>query len=224
MERRYLVAALAIVATFTGFSHGFRALQAMSLDRSSESETAAVAKCWVNSAEQTVHKLRAHFHRGYSPEQAQIVAEMNLPGMQSTIAEQMSRQDISMARCAREKALQEAERTREQAMRDADHVRRDAMRMRENYKYLYAPVPPSPPIAVSIPADLERQIQREMAANQVTMHMAAEKVANIEIPSIDVETEVAPTVIVPDVKCKVKVSRQTVRDAMHGFQFGFTSK
>ena len=32
------------------------------------------------------------------------------------------------------------------------------------------------------------------------------------------------TVIVPDVKCSVKVSRQTVRDAMHGFQFGFTSK
>lgn len=224
MERRYLVAALAIVATFTGFSHGFRALHGLSFDRSAQSERAAAAKCWVNSAAQTVARVRAHFHHGYSPEQAQMVAEMNLPDMESSIAEQMSRQDTAMAHCAREKALQQAERAREQAMRDADHVRRDAMRLRESYKYQYvSPMPPSPPIAVALPSDLEQQIQKEIAVSQVQMHMAAERMGNIEIPAIHVETDVAP-MVVPDVKCKVKVSRQSLRDAMHGVQYGFTSK
>ena len=222
MERRYLVAALAIVATFTGFSHGFRALHGLSFD-GSQSERAAAAKCWVNSAAQTVARVRAHFDHAYPPEQAQMVAEMNMPGMESTIAEQMSRQETAMARCARDRALQQAERARDQAMRNAEQMRRDAMRMRENYKYMYAPVPPSAPVAYAVPADLEQRIQQQIASHQVEMQIAAEKMANIEIPEIHVDTEIGP-MVVPNVKCKVKVSRQTVRDAVHGFQYGFTSK
>ena len=75
MERRYLVAALAIVATFAVFSHGFRALQRMSVDHSENYRTMAAARCWANSAAHTVARVRSRFQHGYPgypPEQAQL--------------------------------------------------------------------------------------------------------------------------------------------------------
>jgi N-methylhydantoinase A/oxoprolinase/acetone carboxylase beta subunit len=220
MERRYLVAALAIIATFAVFSRGFHALQEMSFDHSDKNfRTMAAAKCWASSAALNIAKVRAHFHHDYPPEQAQMVAEMNLPGMESTIAEQMSRQDAAISRCAREKALQQAER-----------ARRDVMRVQEDYMRAYAPrVPSTPPtpMAFSMPSDLQQRLEAKtmarVAESQVQLQMAAEKLANIEIPAIEVETHVAP-VVVPNVQCKVKVSRQAMRDALRSYQYGFSSK
>jgi hypothetical protein len=220
MERRYLVAALAIIATFAVFSRGFHELQEMSFEHSDKNlKTMAAAKCWASSAALTVAKVRAHFHHDYPPEQAQMVAEMNLPGMESTIAEQMSRQDAAISRCAREKALQQAER-----------ARRDAMRVQEDYMRAYAPHMPSSPVmpmAFSMPADLQQRLEAKtmarVAESRVQLQMAADKLANIEIPAIDVETHVAP-VVVPNIQCKVKVSRQAMRDAMRTYQYGFSLK
>src|SRR5580704_12018702 len=138
MERRYLVAALAIIATFAVFSRGFHALQEMSFDHADRNfKTMAAAKCWANSAELSIAKVRAHLQHGYPPEQAQLVAEMNLPGMESSIAEQMSRQDEAISRCAREKAMQQAER----AQRDAARIRQDYAR---TYAHAYAHARPTP--------------------------------------------------------------------------------
>ena len=58
------------------------------------------------------------------------------------------------------------------------------------------------------------------------LEMAQEKLADIQIPSsFDVDTEVS-TDIIPNVKCKVNVSKQSIRDSMRGlqYQYGFTSK
>jgi len=222
MERRYLVAALAIIATFAVFSRGFHALEAISFDHSQKNlKTMAAAKCWASSAALSIAKVRARVHRDYPPEQAQLVAEMNLPAMESTIAEQMSRQEVAISRCAREKALQQAER-----------AHRDAMRAQQDYVRAYAvpAVPATPaPMAYAFSSDLQQRIEAKtmarLAESQVKLQMAADKLSNIEIPTIDVETHVAP-VVVPNVQCKVKVSRHAARDAVHTYQYqyGFTSK
>ncbi|HEY1731347.1 MAG TPA: hypothetical protein VGG15_06350 [Terriglobales bacterium] len=215
MERRYLVAALAIIATFAVFSRGFHALQRMSVEHSDNYRTMATARCWASSAAQTVAKVRSHFRHGYPPEQAQLVAEMNMPGMESTIAEQMARQDTAIARCARERA-----------MREADRARRDAVRIQKDYMRAYAHPTPAA-LAMAFPADLSQQIQAQIAERQVQLQAAQQKLEAIEIPAIDVDTEVTPPVA-PTVKCKVKISKQAMRDAMRGlqyqYQYGFTSR
>ncbi len=213
MERRYLVAALAIIATFAGLSRGFHALQQMSLNQSENYQAVAAARCWANSASQTVAKVRAHFRHGYPPEQAQLVAEMNMPGMESTIAEQMARQDAAVSRCARDRALQQAE-----------HARRDAMRTQKDYARMYAfPTPDPAAFAVSLPADFDQRIERSLARNQMKLEIAQERLDNIEVPAMDVHTDVS-TVTIPDVKCKVKLSKHAMRDSMRSFQYGFTSR
>jgi len=215
MERRYLVAALAIIATFVGMTHGIHALQRLSNDHSGNFEAVAMARCWANSAVQHVAKVRSHFRHDYSPEQAQMVAEMNLSAMQSSIAEQMARQDVAVSRCAREKAL-----------RAAEHARRDAIRAQQESVHAFAFATPDPQaLVVNLPSDLNQRIQAEVARNQMKTQMAQEKLAEIEIPSsVDVETQVST--VVPNVRCKVKVSKQAIRDSMRGFQYqyGFTSK
>ena len=212
MERRYLVAALAIIATFTGLSRGFHSLQRMSFDHSNQENTFAAAKCWANSAAQTVAKVRAHFGHGYPPEEAQLLAEMNMPAMQNTISEQMARQDADIARRARERALEQVER-----------AQREAERMHQEMSRVYAG-----PIAVHVglPADFERQTAAataQLAVNQVKFQMATEKFADIQIPAIDVTTD-TEMVAAPKIHCKVKVSRHSLRDDLHGFQYGLTSK
>ncbi len=217
MERRYLVAALAIIATFAVFSRGFHTLQRMSSDRSENYQTVAAARCWANSAVHTVAKVRSHFRHGYPPEQAQLVAEMNMPAMESTIAEQMARQDTAIARCARARAMQDAEHARRQAMQQAEHVQREAMRMQKEYARAYViPASASYAYAASVPADLEEQVQKSVAEAQQQMQAIQASMATVHV---DVDPQVSP-VVIPDAKCKVKIPKQTIR----AFQYGFTSR
>src|SRR6516162_4104671 len=78
MERRYLVAALALVATFGIFSKEFRAghLAKFPSSRAELQADIACAKHYV--AEQVMAKLQPYVERG-APEQAQMLAELNLP-------------------------------------------------------------------------------------------------------------------------------------------------
>jgi hypothetical protein len=125
MERRYLVAALAIIATFAVFSHGFRTLEHVSLLYGHH----AGAKCNADAsaASRFIGKVRTHLRPG-SAEEAQILAEMNLPiaMAQAKVAEEVARQNMAAARCARATALREAERAR----REAERAQREATRMR----------------------------------------------------------------------------------------------
>src|ERR1019366_3830703 len=131
MERRYLVAALAIIATFAVFSHGFRTLEHVSLLYGHH----AAAKCNsdVSAASRFMGKVRTHLRPGY-PEEAQLLAEMNLPiaRAQAKVAEEVARQNMAAARCARATALREAER-----------ARREAIRMRERMTHSNASAMPN---------------------------------------------------------------------------------
>lgn len=125
MERRYLVAALAIIATFAVFSHGFRTLEHVSLMYGHHVGMDLKAKCNADAsaASRFMGKVGSHLRPGY-PEEAQLLAEMNLPiaMAQAKVAQEVARQNIAAAQCAGATALREAERARRQATRMRDKM------------------------------------------------------------------------------------------------------
>ena len=134
MERKSLVAALAMIATFAVFSLGLR-----SLVNVSRLEAMGHAKCSAGASAATywMGKVRTRLRTAY-PEEAQMLAEMNVPiamaqaqvagqmaEQQAQAARQMAEQNVAAARCARATALREAERARRDAMRMSRKMARD---------------------------------------------------------------------------------------------------
>ena len=117
MERRYLVASLAIIATFATFSSGFRSLQQLSQQRGQHCPTLS----------RWAAELKTRLHPAY-PEEAQLLAEMNLPiaAAQARVAQQAMQQSEAAAQCARETARREAERARRDAVRMHEEIAREA--------------------------------------------------------------------------------------------------
>jgi len=189
MERRYLVAALAIIATFAITSRGFRALEHVSLVRAAHAQIMVSPQCPSSIAARTLAKINTHL-RPRIPEEAELLAEMNIPfaNMQSTMAEQMSRQNRALAQCERERA-----------MRDAERAYRDAMRLQEQMKQS-AGYFTMPTVAISgLPSDVEARIQAktaaiaaQLAANNIKLHIdasqfpSAMQMDNMDIPVVDV--------------------------------------
>ncbi len=112
MERKYLVACVAIIATFATFSSGFRSLQKLSSQHGQYCPT--VARWFA--------ELKSHLHPA-DAEEAQLLAEMNLP----PLPEQA---EVSAHAIAQSRA--EGQRARETAIREAERARRDAIRMHED--------------------------------------------------------------------------------------------
>jgi len=196
MERRYLVAALAIIATFAVTSRGFRTLERMSLRHDNHFWTKArvgamaKAECEASSTARAMTKLRTRLRPRY-PEEAQLLAEMNVPiaAMQSRIAQQMARQDAAISQCARERAMQDAER-----------ARRDAMRLQERMTHAAGQANMAPiSLQLNLPSDLDQRIQAQtaalaarFAANNVKLQVAADRlressvrIDGLDLPAID---------------------------------------
>ncbi len=72
-------------------------------------------------------ELKTHLHPAY-PEEAQLLAEMNVPVAvaQARMAEQAMEQSQAAAQCARETAMREAERARREAARMQEEMAREA--------------------------------------------------------------------------------------------------
>ena len=119
MERRYLVATLAIIATFAVFSRGFQSLQQLSLRRAQHGQAVTGSQCdrVPSIVSHWIAKFKSELHPSY-PEEAELMAEMNLPMVagQARVAEQAVRQSQAAA---------------EVALREAERARRDAARMQE---------------------------------------------------------------------------------------------
>lgn len=186
MERRYLVAALAIIATFAVTTRGFHALENMSWLRVTRVHAMTKTQCPSSTGARALAKIRTHLRPRY-PEEAQFLAEMNIPIAESTIAEQMSRQDQAIAQCARARALQEAE-----------HARRDAMRLQRQMTQAASQMS-LPPMAISatLPPDMEARIQAQtaalsarMAANAIKLQIAGDKLRQSAMRFQDVEVPV----------------------------------
>jgi len=74
-----------------------------------------------------VAKVRSQLHPAY-PEEAQLLAELNLPlaAAQAKMAEQAAKQSQAAAQCARETAKREAERAQRDATRMREQMAREA--------------------------------------------------------------------------------------------------
>ena len=120
MERRYLVATLALVATFSIFSQGFRSGYLAKLP-SSRAEVLADLHCARQyAAEQLMAELEPLVDRT-SPERAQMVAELNLPEVARTAL--MNAETQAQAQVTQQAAKQKCDA--------ALRVQRDALRAQE---------------------------------------------------------------------------------------------
>jgi len=118
MERGYLVACLAIITTFAGLSTGFRSLDHTALFRIRQFGVSARSRCPASSAAQAAAQAASQFQIP-SAEEAQMLAEMNLPlaEMQAKVAQRMALQETVTTQCARARALQQAQRASQDVIR-----------------------------------------------------------------------------------------------------------
>jgi hypothetical protein len=103
MERRYLVATVALVATFAVFSQAFGSGRLTKLPRSRAEARADIACVRRTVAEKLMAALEPYVD-GRAPEQAQMVAELNLPELarveeQSSDAQQMVQDQVERQKC-----------------------------------------------------------------------------------------------------------------------------
>src|SRR5271157_3533666 len=115
MERRYLVATLALAATFAIFSREFRSghLANLHCSRAELQADLACAKHYV--AEQLMAKLEPYVDRR-APEQAQIVAELNLPEV-VRVEQKVADAQVQLARQAEQQKCAATIRAQHEAMR-----------------------------------------------------------------------------------------------------------
>ncbi|HTV65486.1 MAG TPA: hypothetical protein VMD98_07780 [Bryocella sp.] len=155
MERGYLVAVLAVVATFTGLSHSFRSLDHWWMARIQHESAVPSDHCPTTVAARALARIEAHLRPHYAPQQ-QLLAELNAPsaGVPGAGFEDFSRQEA--VRCARLRAMQDMERARQ----DMLHMQRDMVRAGQNVR-----IDPLS-LQIDLPADLEKQIEQstKMAA------------------------------------------------------------
>ncbi|MGA2905058.1 MAG: hypothetical protein ABSD98_14590 [Candidatus Korobacteraceae bacterium] len=191
MERRYLVAVVVMSATFAATSHGFRALQKISLAHARHSGAMAHSRCDPSAALRALARICTRLRPRY-PEDAQLLAEMNVPfaNMETTMAEQMAQRNSAIAQCAGA-----------QAMWDAERARRDAMRMQEKMTRAVEQAGAAPmALEINLPSDLDQRIQTQMAiltarlaANGAKLQIASDKLRessiqleNLNLPIVEV--------------------------------------
>ncbi len=136
MERRYLVATLALVATFAIFSREFRAGYLAKLPRTGAELRADLACAKHYVADQLVAKVSPFVDRGI-PEEQQMIAELNLPVLvranekvaesQALVAEQVAERNCEAVQREQERAM----RAQETALRAEERNLRAAERAQE---------------------------------------------------------------------------------------------
>jgi len=168
MERGYVVAALAMVLTFTGLSRGFHSVEQWSVLHVRHIGAFAKAECPATAARRAIAKVQTRLRPHYA-EEAQLLAEMNvpMPDISAKVAEDMAAREVVVSRCARQRAIQEAARARQDALRMQRDMQRSAQDVRIEPLSLNIQLPP----------DLEQQIERStalatrIAADQVKVHV-----------------------------------------------------
>ena len=170
MERKYLIAVLAIIATFATVSSGFKSLQQLSQQRGQRPSTLSR---WAAELKTYIYPADA--------EESQLLAKMNPPPApaQARVAEQAVQQSLAATQCARETARREAERARQDAERMQEQIARET-------RITAAPVS----IDFRGLDGLDQRIQirtaaiaRRMVAQNVRMQIAAAKMQAVSMQS-----------------------------------------
>src|SRR5450755_3601351 len=129
MERRYLVATLALVATFAIFSRGFNSGHPANLPCSPAELRSDLACAKQYLAEQFDAKVRSFVARGI-PDKQQMVAELNLPVL-AAANEEITEVQAQVAQQTAEKQCDAAARAQDNALRAQERSLRDVERMQE---------------------------------------------------------------------------------------------
>jgi hypothetical protein len=219
MERRYLVAALAMITAFAATSHGFRALQQMSAAHVRHSGAMAHPMHEPSCAARALAKIRTHLRPRY-PEEAQLLAEMNVPlaGLDNMAGQMAGQITQQVTEQVTEQIAQQniAQCATAQAMRDTDRARRDAIRMQQSMTHAAEQASIGPmAVEMNLPADLDQRINAaladRMAASNVKLQVLADKlrqssmrIDNLDIPIVDVTDDSgAPAHVHVHVRCNV---------------------
>jgi hypothetical protein len=203
MERRYLVAALAIIATFVGVSHGLRSLQCFALKHPVH---VSLLRGDSDFGSRAAAKIGTHLRPGF-PEEAQLLAEMNVPiaSLEAKMAQQMATRNMAAAQCA-------AQAT---AMRQAERARQDAMRVRDRMLRAYPIAMPAPiSLQVNVPDEVNRRLAINMAtlASRLAEQQMRLQIAANKLPPVSVRIAL-PDMSVVDTYDNDRVSTST---AIHG--------
>ena len=129
MERRYLVATLALVATFAIFSREFHSGHLANLPCSQAELRADLACAKQYLAEQFDARVRPFVARGI-PEEQQMVAELNLPAL-AAANERLAEVQAKIAERVAEKQCDAAARAQDNALRAQERSLRDMERIQE---------------------------------------------------------------------------------------------
>jgi hypothetical protein len=180
MDRRYLIATLALAATFAVCSHEMRGGKLVVL--ASQRLGALTGRCGASSVPgRIVSEMRARLQPGH-PEEAQMLAEMNLPLMraQAGAATLAAAQEVEAAKCARDTALHQAEMAR----REAQRAREDARRVRENVSVSVGPgMARSIVLHMNAWPQMDQHIQIDLAAMQQRLIAQQMKMAEASVAS-----------------------------------------
>jgi len=167
MERGYLVAALAVIATFTALSRGMQSLEHWSLIHVRHAAALARNECHADGARTKVRVL-THL-RAHTADEAELLAKLHVPRADiSAVTEEAVQRNMAAARCAQARAMREAERARS-----------EMLRMQQQLADVPQPIQIEPlSLSIELPADVQRQIQRssaiaaKYAAREVRLQMA----------------------------------------------------
>lgn len=129
MERRYLVAILALAATFAIFSREFRSGHVANLPCPRAKLQAEIACAKRYLADQLVAKFRPFVDRGV-PEEQQMVAELNLPVL-AAANEKLAETQVVLAQQTAQRNCESAMRAQERALRVQERELRAAERAQE---------------------------------------------------------------------------------------------
>lgn len=207
MERRYLTATVAMVVAFVFASHAFRS-ENVSLLLHPRTALVAELKCATKTISNKLASKMPSVLRAGDPEEAQLLAEMNLPATvaqakidaaQATLEAQKAKLDairakfdavptpaavkVSDSDCPQ---VRRARQAAEQAQRAAERVR---VKM-ENEKMSYVTiegVPPAVDVEVSLPAGFEQRaaaraiaLQSRLAAQAIQLQVRADAMQRLQ--------------------------------------------
>ena len=213
MERRYLVAAVALVATFVLFSHVLRSARGAAFFWHLAGSGAVGASCPFAraSAAGLLGRVESHLRPSH-PEEAQLLAEMNLPvppappvppvavpavpsARQIEAIQVMAARQAAVAQCAREHALRAAARARreaERARRQAERAKADAVVEPIVFKMDSADMEPmsgshNVRVIEFTPARVRAQVEAQMAAAKAGLALAKVQLASAGFGDLTVE-------------------------------------
>ena len=175
MERGYLVAVLAIIATFTGLSRGFHAAEQWSVIHIQRFGAMAKSECHANAATRAIAKVQSRLRPHYAQE-SQLLAEMNVPvpPVPPDMTEDLATPSVAASSCARARIMQEAQHAQRQMLRMQREMERTSRQMRIEPMAIHVQFPPDFQQRIQAQTEAAVRLAREQVKVQLRTHCPRE--------------------------------------------------